>query len=126
MKYAAFPWQDNSDRIVIVDLQQQTTLFRFEWPVVYAGRPAGVSIRLKACAIPPVLIIAHYKVAGDQVNLLPVVMYKGLGRENAGLKTQEAGTRATPGLFIEFSGKNFLFDAAGITGWSNPSLGHVE
>jgi hypothetical protein len=126
MKYAAFPWQANSDRIVIVDLEQQTTFFGFEWSVVYAGRTAGVGVGLKAGAIPSVLIIAHDQVARNQVNLLPIVMYKGPGRENAGLETQEPSTRATPGLFIEFSGKNFLFDTAGITRWSYPSVGHVE
>src|SRR5271167_3961887 len=122
MTYAAFPWQANSSGIVIVDFQQQTTRFRFEWSMVYAGRPASVSIWLEACAIPPVLIVANNEVAGDQVNFLPILMNKGLGSENAGLKTQEARSASASGLFIERTGKNLLLDAAGVYGRSNPSL----
>jgi hypothetical protein len=55
--------------------------------MVYAGRPASVSIRLEAGAIPPVLIVANNEVAGDEVDFLPILMNKGLGSENAGLKT---------------------------------------
>jgi hypothetical protein len=94
--------------------------------MVDSRRPAGVSVRLKAFAMLPVLIVTNNEVAGDQVNFLPIIMYKWLGGKDSGLKPQKARTASTPRPFIEFPGKNLLLDAAGITGWSNPALSHVE
>jgi hypothetical protein len=89
-------------------------------------RPAGVSVRLKAFAMLPVLIVTNDEVARDQVNFLPIIMYKWFGGKNSWLKPQETRTASTPRLFIEFPRKNLLLDTAGITEWSSPPIGHVE
>jgi len=94
--------------------------------MVYAGRAAGVCIRMKACAIPPLFIVADNEVARDQVNLFPILMNKGLGSENARLKAQKTSAASAFSPFIERPRKNFLLDALGIARWNDPSLGHVE
>ena len=65
------------------------------------GRATGVGVRLERFPAAPVFVIADGQVAGDQINLFPIVVHEGLCRVDTGVKSQEPGPAAALPIFIQ-------------------------
>src|SRR6266705_2847879 len=63
-----------SGRVVIVRLQQDAAVHRFERPMQHTGRSAGVGVGGETLSILAFLIVADVEVARDQIHLFPVFM----------------------------------------------------
>src|SRR5215475_6944021 len=106
--------------------QQQAAGFRLERSVIRAGRPTGIGVGRKRLAPPTVSIVADDEVARNQINLLPVIVDEGSGRENAGCKSQQARARAAFGLLIERAGQDLLLNSLGVARRRLPAGAHVK
>jgi hypothetical protein len=62
-----------SDRIEMVDFEQQTAVHRLERPMLGVRRPAGVGVGRETLAPSPFLFVADDQIAGDEIDLLPVI-----------------------------------------------------
>jgi hypothetical protein len=76
-----------------VYLQQQAPFFASERAVRDVRGPAGVSVRPKS-------LPTHSQISGYLKDFLPVIMFKGLGREGSRLKPEKARS-GTPSFFIK-------------------------
>src|SRR6266853_321942 len=61
-----------SGRVVIVRLQQDAAVHRFERPMQHTGRSAGVGVGGETLSVLAFLVAADDKVARNQVDLFPV------------------------------------------------------
>ena len=106
----------SSLRAEVVYLQQQAPFFASERAVRDVRGPAGVSVRPKS-------LPAHGQISSYLEDLLPVIMFKGLGREGSRLKPEKARPGTSLPLFIETAREDLLFQTLGITGGSLPPGG---
>src|SRR5215467_3145147 len=106
--------------------QQQAAGFRLERSVIRAGRPTGVGVGRKRLAPLTFSVVADDEVARNQINLLPVIVDEGSGREDTWCKSQQARARAAFGLLIERAGQDLLLNSLGVARRRLPAGAHVE
>src|SRR6516164_5368437 len=107
-------------------LVEETPAVRLEWAVHRPRRPAGIGAWREVLAASAFGIVVDGEVARDQIDLFPIFVNKGCGREHSRRKTQQARAAAAPALFVEGTRKNFLLNPVWIAGWSRPSRAHVD
>src|ERR1700680_3312475 len=112
--------------VIIVDFEQHAALLRFEWAVMNAGRPAGIGRAVKSFATFSLRIIADDQIAGEEINLFPMIVHKGRGREHAGVEAQQARPASGLGLFVDIAREGFLLDAGRIALRRRPARTHIE
>src|ERR671923_803785 len=78
--------------VVVVDLVEHAAALGLERAVVDPRRPAGIGRRVEGFAAFALRIVADDEIAGNQIDLLPMVVHERRGREDAGLDPQETGT----------------------------------
>src|SRR5712691_814524 len=111
---------------VIMDFQEQAAAVRFERTVHGPRRTAGIGSRREAFAALAFGVVADRQIALDQIDLFPVFVDKGRGREHIGRETQEARAAAAPAFLIERAGEDFLLDPGGIAGRGAPAGRHID
>src|SRR5262245_46803985 len=112
--------------VVIVNLIEEAAALRLERAVVDARRPAGIGGRVERFAAFALLIVADDEIAGDQIDLLPMVVHERRGGEDTGLDAQETGAAAHFARLVEVACQNFLLDPRGIAGRRGPATVHVH
>src|SRR6476469_6369080 len=95
-------------RIVVVDLQQHAAVRRLEWPVIDARRTAGITMLRIGNAVVAVLVAAYNEVAGNDVDLFPIFVNEGPGREDSRGKAQQARARAGLVHLIQVTGEDLM------------------
>src|SRR5215469_6867837 len=111
---------------VVMGLVKEAAAVRFERAVHSTRGPTGVRARWEVLAAAALCVVANGQVALDQIDLLPVFVNKGLGREHAGGKAQEASAAAAAPLFVEGAGQDLLLDAGRVAGRGRPPGTHVD
>src|SRR5579859_1966465 len=109
-----------------MDLVEEAAAFRLEGAVRGAGRAAGIGAGGKALAAAALGVVADRQVARDEIDLFPIIVHEGRGREDAGLEPQEPGPAAAAPRLVEGAGENFLRDAGRIAGRRLPAPLHVH
>ena len=127
-----------SDRVTVVgpislsppfsfDTAHEPSPFYLQYLVTgCARRAAGIGAGGKTLAAPAFGIVADGQIARNQIDLLPIVVDEGCGREHPRRKPQEPGAAAIAALLVERAGQDLLFDAGGVAGWRLPARTHVE
>src|SRR5687768_2342536 len=91
-----------------------------------AWRAAGVGIGAEffpAIALP---VVADDEIAGDEINLFPVVVHERFRRVDAGREAQVARAVAALPLLVEGAGEYLLLDSGGIAGRRLPARARVR
>jgi hypothetical protein len=109
-----------------VELIEQAAAIRLERPVINARRPAGIGRGVERFAALSLRVVADDEVAGDQIDLLPMVMHERRGGVDAGLEAQQSGAAAHLTVLVEVAREDFLLDARGIAGRRGPASLHVH
>src|SRR5262245_13332496 len=107
--------------VVIMNLVQQAAAVGFERPVMDAGRPARIGRRLDALATLAVLVVADDEVAGDQVDLLPMVVHERCGGVGPRLEPQQPRAASHLAGLVEVAGQDLLLDAGRIARRRRPA-----
>src|SRR5262249_54019672 len=109
-----------------MDLVEETAAVRFERAMNRAGRAAGIGSGGKALAALPHRIVADRQVAVDQVDLFPIFMDEGFGREDAGREPQQPRAAAAAPVLVERARQDLLLDAGWIAERRRPARAHVD
>src|SRR5919201_1086555 len=112
--------------VVVVNLVEHAAALGLERAVVDARRPAGIGRRVEGFAAFALRIVADDEIAGNQIDLLPMVVHERRGREDAGLDAQETGAASHFARFVEIACQNFLLDPRGRAGRGGPATVHVH
>src|SRR2546423_15318163 len=94
--------------------------------MVDARRAAGIGRRVERFAAFSLRIVADDQVAGNEVDLLPMIVHERRGGEGAGLEAEQSGAASHLARFVEVTGENFLLDTCGIAGRRRPAGVHVD
>src|SRR6516162_3147884 len=97
--------------IVIMDLVEHATALGFERPVIDTGRAAGVGRRFERLATLAFLVVADDEVAGDHIDLFPMIVHEGRGRVCTGIEAKEPGAASHLVRLVEVACENLLLDA---------------
>src|SRR5206468_8515708 len=89
-------------------------------------RPAGVGAWRKVFAASAFGVVADGEVARDQINLFPIFMDEGCGREYSRRKPQQAGATAAMAFLVEVARQDLLLDASRIAGRGRPASAHID
>src|SRR5687768_18621458 len=101
----------SSDRVEIVNFEQQAAVDGFERSVRRMRRSTGIGVGREAFAALTDLVVANGQIARDEIDLLPIVVGERRRCIDAGLETQQAGAGAPMVLFIESPGQDFLLNS---------------
>src|SRR6266545_1117936 len=112
--------------VVIMHLEQHAAGFGLERAVMDPGRPAGVGRRLEGLAAPALRIVADDEIAGQEINLLPVVVHERRGGVFAGRKPQQPRPAPHFARLVEIARQDLLLDAGRIAGRTRPAFVHVD
>src|SRR5713101_4541540 len=96
--------------IVIMRLEQDTSVLRGERAVMDAGRAYRIGIVAELLAALAVLVVADDQVAREHEHLLPIFVHEGLGRIGARLDAQQAGAVAALARLVERAGEDLFPD----------------
>src|SRR5437763_15108719 len=111
---------------VIMDLEQQTAMVRFERAMRRAGWPARIGALGKTFAAISRGVAADGQVAVDQIDLLPIIVNKRRRREHARREAQQPRAAAGPAALIEPAGEDLLLDAGRIARRRAPAGAHID
>src|SRR5262249_52497723 len=75
--------------VVIVNLVQQAAALGLERPVISARRPASISRGVERLAALALRIVADDEVAGNEIDLFPMVVHERSGGVDTGIEAQE-------------------------------------
>src|SRR5580704_11041043 len=78
--------------VVIMDLVEHAAAIGLEWAVMDARRPARIGRRVERLAALALLVIADDEIAGDEINLFPMVVHERRRGVDAGREAQEPRT----------------------------------
>src|SRR3954447_3051668 len=112
--------------LVVVDLVEDAAAARGERAMVDAGRPAGVRRRETLLAAFALLIVAHDEVALHHVDLFPVVVDEGHGRERACIDLEKARAASLLRLLVQIGGEDLLPEARWIARRALPAGAEVD
>src|SRR5258708_27759667 len=102
--------------IVIMDFEQQAALLGFERPVMNAGRAARIGRAEEGLAALALRVAADDEIAGEKINLLPMIVHKGRGGVAARIKAQQPRAAAHLLSLVDVARQDFLLDARRIVG----------
>src|SRR6266851_1211804 len=112
--------------VVIVDLVEHAAFLGLEGAVMDAGRTARIGRRLERLAALALRVVADDQIAGDEIDLLPVIVHEGRGGVGAGLELQEPRAAAHLLRLVEIARQDLLRDAGRIAGRRVPAVLHVD
>src|SRR5262245_27818958 len=112
--------------IVVMNLEQHAAAGRFERTVMDARWSARIGRRLETLTALALRIIADDQVAGEQINLLPMVVHERRRGVDAGREAQQPRAAAHLARLVEIAGENLLLDAGRIARRRDPALRHVD
>src|SRR6516165_4777159 len=111
--------------IVIMDLVEQAAAIGFKRPVIDARRAAGVSRRVERFAALAFLVVADNEIAGDHIDLFPMIVHERRSRVGAGVEAKEPGAASHFAGLVEVARKNLLLDARWVPCRRRPAAVHV-
>src|SRR6185503_20944318 len=91
-----------------------------------AWRPAGIGRRVEAFAALTLGVVADDQVAGDEIDLFPMVVDERRCRVHAGVEAQEPRAAAHLAGLVEIAGKRLLLDARRIARRREPAVVHID
>src|SRR5262249_15620235 len=93
---------------------------------MHPGRTAGIGGAGELLSAPAPGIIADDQVAGEQIDLFPILVHKRFGRVRAGGDPQQPGATALLVLFIQPPGQNFFGEARRVPGRRRESCREIH
>src|SRR5262245_18071481 len=112
--------------MVVVDFVEEETALRLERAVIDARRPASIGRRLEALAALALGVVADDQIAGDEIDLFPMVVHERRGGVDARLEAQKPRAAAHLAGLVEIAGKRLLLNARRIARRREPALVHVD
>src|SRR4051794_21278684 len=97
-----------------MDFEKHAALLRFERAVMDAWRAAGIGRAMKRLAASALCVAAHDQIAGEEINLLPMIMHKRRGGVDARIEAQQARAASHFFRLVDVARKDFLLDAGRI------------
>src|SRR5262249_34591901 len=93
--------------VVIVNVVQKAAALRPERPVIGARRPASVCRCVERLAALALRVVAHDEVAGNEIDLFPMVMHERGGGIDAGIEAQEPRAASHLAALVEVAREDF-------------------
>src|SRR5258706_11943060 len=112
--------------IVIMDFEQQAALLGFERTMMNAGRAAGIGRAEEGLAALALRVAADDEIAGEEINLLPMIVHKGRRGVDARIEAQQPRAAAHLLPLVDVACEDLLLDARRIVRRRRPSRAHVE
>ncbi len=109
-----------------MDLVEHAAVLRLERAVNGAGRAASIGRGRERFAAFALLVIADGEIAGQEIDLLPVVVHERRGGVDARVEAQQPRAATHLLFLVEVAREDLLLDARGVAGGRGPARIHVD